>query len=266
MSVDMKAKAEAAKAEGNTHFTSKNYDDAIECYSSAIEFDNSNHLYFSNRAACYAAKGDWDASKSDATECVKLSPSFVKGYYRLTQANLELSLFDEATNVAKSGLQLDPDNSELQKQMQKQMRHIKAKKAAKASADGKQSLGRSSPPHLSSNHMAEPYTHYIGDNAITTRDDVLPFLQNMYEIGKPGPFLSGNMKCMVCKPEPARIDLNATQDVTSIARNSKISGPHVNPADRMWPAPYEWKSRVNLCIECAGSWMSCFSFYGAKGS
>ena len=54
------------------------------------------------------------------------------------QANLELSLFDEATNAAKSGLQLDPDNSELQKQM----RLIKAKKAAKASADRNQSLGR----------------------------------------------------------------------------------------------------------------------------
>ena len=125
-------------AEGNTHFTSKNYDDAIECYSTSIKFDNSNHLYFSNRAACYAAKGDWSASKSDATECIKLSPNFLKGYYRLVQANLELSLFDEATNAAKSGLQLDPDNSELQKQM----RLIKAKKAAKASADRNQSLGR----------------------------------------------------------------------------------------------------------------------------
>jgi len=124
-----------------------------------------------------------------------------------------------------------------------------------------------SKPKGSSNHMAEPYTHYIGDHAITTRDDVLPFLQNMYEIGKPGPFcLSFNMRCMVCKSEPARIDLNATQDVTSIAKISTISGPHVDPADRMWPAPYERKSRVNLCIECAGSWMGCFNFYGAKGS
>ena len=94
----------------------------------------------------------------------------------------------------------------------------------------------------------------------------IPFFQNMYDIGKPGPFISFNMKCMVCKSEPARVDLNATQDVTSIARISMISGPHVNPADRMWPAPYERKSRVNMCIECAGSWVGCFSFYGAKGS
>ena len=48
-----------APAEGNTHFATKRYDEAIECYTDAIKFDGANHLYYSNRSACYASKGDW---------------------------------------------------------------------------------------------------------------------------------------------------------------------------------------------------------------
>jgi len=134
----MKAKAEAAKAEGNKHFSSKKYDEAIECYSSAIKFDPTNHVFFSNRAACYGAKGDYGASKADAMECIKLAPNFLKGYYRMVQAQIELGDFDGATNTAKAGLELDSDNSELQKQL----RSIRTKKAAAASMAKNQQMGR----------------------------------------------------------------------------------------------------------------------------
>jgi len=63
----------------------------------------------------------------DAQECVKLSPGFIKGYYRLVTACIELEKFDDAMFAVKAGLSLDKDNSELHKQM----RLIKAKKQIK---------------------------------------------------------------------------------------------------------------------------------------
>jgi len=63
-----------------------------------------DHRYYSNRSACYAGKEDWGAAKDDALECIKLSPGFIKGYYRLVTAHMNLGQFDEALQVAKSGL------------------------------------------------------------------------------------------------------------------------------------------------------------------
>jgi stress-induced-phosphoprotein 1 len=112
---------------GNTAYAAKEYDTAIEHYSTAIRHDGSNHIYFSNRAACYAAKADWAASLADAQECVKLSPGFIKGYYRLVTACIELEKYEDAMFAVKAGLSLDKDNSELHKQM----RLIKAKMQVK---------------------------------------------------------------------------------------------------------------------------------------
>ncbi len=120
-----------SRREGNQHFSSKSYDDAIASYSTAIKLDPSNHVYFSNRSACYAAKKDFPASAQDALQCVKLAPGFIKGYYRLVQAQMEMRDFDGAMQTAKAGLALDADNVELHKQM----RLIKAKKAAVAARD-----------------------------------------------------------------------------------------------------------------------------------
>ena len=78
------------------------------------------------------------ASKADATECIKLAPNFIKGYYRMVQAQVELGDFDGATNTAKAGLELDSDNSELQKQL----RSIRTKKAAAAAMAKNQQMGR----------------------------------------------------------------------------------------------------------------------------
>merc|ERR1719232_1294059 len=90
------AEAEAKKELGNKAFASKDYDLASSYYSEAIEIDSTNHVYFSNRSACYASKKQWKASAEDAEECIRLNPSFVKGYYRLASAQIEMNELDEA--------------------------------------------------------------------------------------------------------------------------------------------------------------------------
>lgn len=125
------SEAEAKKELGNTAFAAKEYDAAIKHYTAAIALDSKNCVYYSNRSACYGGKKDWASSAQDAKECIKVNPSFIKGYYRLANAQLEKNEFDSALATIKQGLAIEPDNP----QLQKQMRQIKAKRSSMKRAE-----------------------------------------------------------------------------------------------------------------------------------
>mmetsp|Transcript_3197 Transcript_3197/g.3053 ORF Transcript_3197/g.3053 Transcript_3197/m.3053 type:complete len:268 (-) Transcript_3197:64-867(-) len=118
--------ADEKKGLGNTAFAAKNYDEAIKYYTEAIVLDKKNHVYFSNRSASYAGKKKWESAAIDAKECIKLNPSFIKGYYRLATAQVELGELDGAIATLKQGLNLDADND----QLSRLFRIAKAKKAS----------------------------------------------------------------------------------------------------------------------------------------
>uniref|UniRef100_A0A6U1NHW5 Hsp70-Hsp90 organising protein n=1 Tax=Fibrocapsa japonica TaxID=94617 RepID=A0A6U1NHW5_9STRA len=130
--------ADAKKKAGNEAFAAKNYERAIKLYSEAIELDSSNHLFFSNRSACYAAKRDWTSAAEDAKKIIELSPSFVKGYYRLGLAQMEMGEFGPAAATVRKGLELDNGSSDLQKLL----RLIKARKAQAAGKRGESGMTR----------------------------------------------------------------------------------------------------------------------------
>jgi chaperonin cofactor prefoldin len=82
-------------------------------------------------SASYAGLKDWAKAVEDAKECIRLNPQFMKGFYRLATAQLELDDFTEAQATIKQGLALDANNS----QLLKVLRTIKqAKKAANTAA------------------------------------------------------------------------------------------------------------------------------------
>lgn len=78
-----KAAAEKHKQEGNAHMNGKQYDEAIDAYTKAIELDPSNPVYFSNRAAAHSSKSDHLSAVVDAEKAIELDPKFVRGYSRL---------------------------------------------------------------------------------------------------------------------------------------------------------------------------------------
>jgi small glutamine-rich tetratricopeptide repeat-containing protein alpha len=82
-SAEDKAKAEKLKQAGNAQMSGKSYDIAIESYTKAIALDASNPVYYSNRAAAYASKGEHSSAVSDAEKAIEVDPSFVKAYSRL---------------------------------------------------------------------------------------------------------------------------------------------------------------------------------------
>jgi len=127
--------AEVKKELGNEAFGSKDYDGAAQLYGEAIKLDPKNHIYYSNRSACYVSLGQWVKASEDAKECLKLNPNFLKAYYRLALSLCEIGDLDAAHAAAKQGLSVDPDNP----QLMKQLRIINGKKkdaAKKSSAEG----------------------------------------------------------------------------------------------------------------------------------
>lgn len=118
--------AEERKKAGNEAYGKKDYETAIKFYTEAIELDPQNHIYYSNRSLCYAETKKLDEAKADADLCIKIEPSFVKGYHRLANALFLAGKLDEATAAVRQGLQKDSNMTELNKLLRK----IKAKKAA----------------------------------------------------------------------------------------------------------------------------------------
>jgi len=134
---DKLAQAEAKKAEGNAAFAKKEYATAIDFYSEAIALDASNHLYYSNRSICYAETGKLGEAKMDGEMCMKLDPSFVKGYHRKANAEFLMGELDLAEVTIREGLKKDAAFSELTKLRRK----IKASREKAASAARRSAAG-----------------------------------------------------------------------------------------------------------------------------
>lgn len=87
----MSLTADEYKQQGNAAFTAKDYDKAIELFTKAIEVSETpNHVLYSNRSACYTSLKKFSDALNDANECVKINPSWSKGYNRLGAAHLGL--------------------------------------------------------------------------------------------------------------------------------------------------------------------------------
>lgn len=74
-------------------------------------------LRFCPCSASYGAIGEWQIACDDAKECIRLDPTFVKGYYRLASAQLELEQYELAMATIRQGMAIDSNNAQLTKLM-----------------------------------------------------------------------------------------------------------------------------------------------------
>lgn len=125
--------AASFKDAGNKFLQAKNYDEAIAAYTEAINLDPNDHVFFSNRSAAYLSKGDASNALSDAERCVKLNPSWAKGYSRKGAALHSLRQYDDAVAVYNEGLAIAPNDEGLKGGLQEVQ---KAKDAASRGPSG----------------------------------------------------------------------------------------------------------------------------------
>ncbi|CAJ0640877.1 7380_t:CDS:10 [Entrophospora sp. SA101] len=105
--------AEEFKKQGNTAFTNKEYEKAIDFFSKAIELDPSNHVLYSNRSASYASLKQYDDALKDADKTIELKKRLAKSAALHGMGRLE-----EARETYKEGLTHDPNNQQLKKALE----------------------------------------------------------------------------------------------------------------------------------------------------
>ncbi|EGG23306.1 Protein phosphatase 5 [Cavenderia fasciculata] len=83
------------KTKANKYFGEQKHDLAIDEYTKAIAF-NPTAILYSNRSFSYFKKEFFVLALEDALKATQLDPMYVKGYYRLGQANMALGNYDDA--------------------------------------------------------------------------------------------------------------------------------------------------------------------------
>lgn len=111
VSEEDKAKAEELKKLGNQHLAAKDYGKSIESYTQAIEINDTNAVYFSNRAAAYIQNQQYDLAIVDAEKATIIDPSYSKAWSRLGHSHYLLENLDEALDAYNKALEFEPSNS-----------------------------------------------------------------------------------------------------------------------------------------------------------
>jgi len=92
-------------------FNEQNYKGAVDLLKKAIKLDPDNHIFYSNRAAAFMALEQYDKALGDAEDCIRLQPTWAKGYSRKGAALFRMDKLAGARDAFEKGLELDPDNS-----------------------------------------------------------------------------------------------------------------------------------------------------------
>jgi len=92
---ERKTYAAKLKEAGNKAYGAKDFDKAIGLYSKAI-LCKPDPVYYSNRAACYNAMGNWEKVVEDTTAAVNLDPEYIKALNRRANAYDHLHMYSEA--------------------------------------------------------------------------------------------------------------------------------------------------------------------------
>ncbi|TVY17358.1 Heat shock protein sti1-like [Lachnellula arida] len=104
--------ADELKALGNKAIAEKNFDEAIEKFTEAIEIEPTNHILYSNRSAAFASKKDYQNALNDANKVTEIKPDWAKGWGRKGAAQYGLGDLVAAHDAYEEGLKLDPNNAQ----------------------------------------------------------------------------------------------------------------------------------------------------------
>ncbi|KAJ2081719.1 Palmitoyl-protein thioesterase 1 [Coemansia sp. RSA 988] len=89
-------RANKLKLEANALYAKKQYHEAIEKYTEAIECNPTVPAYFTNRAQCHLHTEEYGAAKDDANAALELDSSFIKAYFRRATAYSFMGMLKEA--------------------------------------------------------------------------------------------------------------------------------------------------------------------------
>ncbi|KAL8780414.1 MAG: hypothetical protein Q9194_000913 [Teloschistes cf. exilis] len=134
---DRKEYATTLKAAGNKAYGDKSYNDAIDLYGKAI-LCKPDPIFYSNRAACYNALGDWDKVIEDTSAALALDNEYVKALNRRANAYEHLERYSEALLDYTASCIIDEfRNSQSSNSVERLLKKV-AEAKGKAILDGKE--------------------------------------------------------------------------------------------------------------------------------
>ncbi|XP_017793617.1 PREDICTED: serine/threonine-protein phosphatase 5 [Habropoda laboriosa] len=106
------ARAEKFKEEANEYFKNKDFTNAIELYTKAIEVNPTVAVYYGNRSFAYLKTECFGYALTDASKAIELDKNYVKGYYRRAAAHMSLGKFKQALMDYKTVTKARPNDKE----------------------------------------------------------------------------------------------------------------------------------------------------------
>ena len=141
--------AERLKSTGNAYMQKKQYDKAIDAYTSALKVvpnGPTSHVYYSNRAAALLSMKSFEEAIKDSERSLALKPDYGKAHARLGLAQFLLGRYQEAVDTYEVALELDPDNKASQSYLEKARKKLAAQKVVKEKKKSSDAPARAPPP------------------------------------------------------------------------------------------------------------------------
>jgi tetratricopeptide (TPR) repeat protein len=91
--IEKKREAEAERFKGNEYMKAKEYEEAVKCYSKAIDMNPGEAANYSNRAMAYLRLKVYSKVVKDADKAIEIDPDYVKAYHRRGKAYLEMKKY-----------------------------------------------------------------------------------------------------------------------------------------------------------------------------
>ncbi|KAL7714010.1 Small glutamine-rich tetratricopeptide repeat-containing protein [Entamoeba marina] len=102
--------ANSHKDNGNKYLQEKNYQKAIDEYSTALRMKE-DPVYYGNRAAAYIAINEHLLAIEDCKKALQLDSNYAKAYGRLGVAYSKIDKLEEAKEALENALLIDPNNT-----------------------------------------------------------------------------------------------------------------------------------------------------------
>jgi len=94
--VEQRRLAEDQRYKGNESMRSKDFDEAVECYSKSLEMSPDEAATYSNRAMAYLKMKKYQLCINDADKCLEIQPDYLKAFHRRGKAYLACNKFELA--------------------------------------------------------------------------------------------------------------------------------------------------------------------------
>ncbi len=104
--------AEDERLKGNEFMKSKEYQDAVNCYTKSLDIMQEAATY-SNRAMAYLKLKNYNQVVDDANAALKIDSKYLKAYHRRGKAYFELRKYEQAIKDFQYILEREPDNKDI---------------------------------------------------------------------------------------------------------------------------------------------------------